>query len=361
MTPRTDSRRRRYKVRTVVLASAATCASVIGATSAAPAAATGHGHVPWNHLSRGWTMALWTMKGDSTATVYLVGPRGKTYPITAVTRQAYPDASSPDGKTVLLSGRRGEIRLDLRTGHRTTIKLPPGIVVGFTHDGRSLLEAVSRRRGGLERFGLDGHHELNYPVRTRGAGYIDPYQILALPGGRLVTGASHGVVVLRHNGTVAKRLARNLRSCSVVSRWDKGVALARCGRGVLWAVPIAGGPVTRLTDGTSKENPFGYTNEWRYSGGRLGLAANGCGPDTLVRFNQNGHGHRITVPAPIGRAGTPVHISHHGNVVDMIWTSGCEPIRPVLFAYNAVTNTSRVLLGGPVNGGKVTAAIPLGS
>jgi hypothetical protein len=148
----------------------------------------------------------------------------------------------------------------------------------------------------------------------------------------------------------------------VISKWDRGAALARCGRGALWAVPFGGGPAARLTDGTSKENPFGYELAWRYSKGRLGLAENGCGPSSLVRFNRTGHGHRVTVPSPTGHPGTPSYVAHHGNVVDMIFNpiGGCQGTRDQLFAYNAVSHTSRTLLGGRVNGGRVLAAMALG-
>lgn len=309
MNPRTSSTLQRHRVSAIALVFTAACAAVISATSPAQAAApSSYGQVPWNHLSRGWTMALWAAKGDATATVYLIGPRGHRYPITAVSRSAYPVVSSPDGRTVLLEARRGLLRLDLRSGHRSRIKLPAGWVLGFTRDGRSLIESVDVPRGEfvvsrLERFGLDGDHEVNYPMRTSGAGRLGTLGVVALPGARLATGARHGVVVLRHNGTVAERLARDLDNCAVSSLWRPGVALARCGRGVLWAVPITGGRVTRLTDGRSKENPWGYTTTWRYSEGRLGLALNSCGPETLVSFNRNGHGERITVPSPTGDPG----------------------------------------------------------
>jgi len=366
VTSRLASPRRQHRVRTVLVASVAACAAFLGVTGAAAAAAPA-GHVPWKHLNHGWTMATWTAKGRAGATVYLVGPRGRTYAITTVSRRAYPLASSADGTTVLLTGRHGAIRLDLRSGHRSTIKLPEGEILGFAHDGHSLIEAVYVPHGQyvvprLERFGLNGHHEVSYPLRTQGAGRLDTNGILALAGGRLATGAQHGVVVLRHDGTVLRRAATNLDRCMVISKWDRGAALARCGRGALWAVPFGGGPAARLTDGTSKENPFGYELAWRYSKGRLGLAENGCGPSSLVRFNRTGHGHRVTVPSPTGHPGTPSYVAHHGNVVDMIFNpiGGCQGTRDQLFAYNAVSHTSRTLLGGRVNGGRVLAAMALG-
>jgi hypothetical protein len=311
-------------------------------------------------------MATWTAKGHPGATVFLIGPGGKRYRVATVPRSAYPMVSSPDGKTVLLTGGHGAIRLDLRSGHRSKIKLPEGQILGFTRDGRSLIDSVLTPHGQfalprLERFGLNGAHQVSYPVRVTGSGRLDTFRMLALPAGRLAVGARHGVVVLRHDGTVARAVATNLRRCSVVSRWSKGTALAQCGRGVLWAVPLSGSHATRLTDGPSKENPFGYLVAWRYSKGRLGLAENGCGPATLVRFNSKGHGNRIAVPSPTGHPGTPGYVGHHGNVVDMLFTlTGCESTRDQLFAYNAVNHTSRTLLGGRVNGGRVIDAMALG-
>ena len=70
----------------------------------------------------------------------------------------------------------------------------------------------------------------------------------------------------------------------------------------------------------------------------------------------------VIIAAMAGHFGTPVFIGHHGDVVDMMFvpSSGCEPMRPMLIAYNAVADTTRVLLGGSVNGGRVTEAIALG-
>ena len=324
MNSRTVHPRRQHRIRTVLVASAAACAAAIGSAGAATAAPAA-GHVPWNHLSHGWTMATWTAKGRSGATVYLIGPRGGTYPMTTVSRSAYPLASSPDGKTVLLTGRHGVLRLDLRSRHRSTFNLPDGQILGFTRNGHSLIASIDRTRHGqfllprLERFGLDGHHEVDFPVRVSGSGRLDTFRMLALPKGRLAVGARHGAVVLRRDGSVASRIAKSLRRCSVVSGWGKGKALAECGNGVLWAVPLGGGHATRLTDGASKENPFGYSLAWRYGKGRLGLAENGCGPASLVRFNRNGHGNRIAVPSPTRQLGTPSYVGHHGNVVDMLF------------------------------------------
>jgi TolB protein len=157
-----------------------------------------------------------------------------------------------------------------------------------------------------------------------------------------------------------RRLHATSARCAVASWWRKRVALAQCGSGRLWAVPISGAHATRLTDSTSKENPFGYSDAWRYSRGRLGLAPNGCGPASLVRFTDQGHGKRIDVPSPTGRVGRSSYIGHHGNLVDMLFVAdrGCEAGKTVLYAYNAVKRTSTALLGPTVNGGSVISAIP---
>jgi hypothetical protein len=188
-----------------------------------------------------------------------------------------------------------------------------------------------------------------------GAGNLN-WSTLSLSAGRLAVGAEHGVVLFGRHGRVLHRLAPHLSRCEVSSVWRKNVALARCNRGALWAIPLSGGSVRRITDSFSKTNPWGYDRAWRYSAGRLGLAQNGCGPDTLVRFTATGHGRRISPPAPTGGpVGVAAYVGHHGDLVDMLYVRGCAGAGATLFAYDAVARTSTALLGRGVNGGSVTS------
>jgi hypothetical protein len=312
-------------------------------------------------------VATWSAPSRPRATLFLLDPRGDRYAITQVAKGTMPMFWSPDGRRVLVAGPSGLGEVDLRTGSRHRVALPDGEVVGYSRPrGLALIESVDVPRGDylisrLERFGLDGRHQLTYPAAVSGAGLLDTNAVVeTADGSELVLGARHGLVLLRNDGTLVRRLRPLPGQCSVISWWRRGVALARCGAGALWAVPITGARATRLTDSRTRENPFGYSNEWRYRRGRLGLAPNGCGPDSMVRFTAQGHGRRITVPSPIGGVGQSTYVGHHGDVTNLVFVAsrGCESGRSVLYAYNAVTHRSTALLGPTVNGGSVGWAIP---
>lgn len=360
------SRRRLHKA---LFATIAACTGVVGLASAAQAASgppsaarvNTRAQVPWQSVGSGWSVATWVANPaakHARATVFLISPSGDRYAITKVPQTAYAESWSPDGRTLLLSGYRREIKLNLRTGERTRVAVP-GAVLGFTRDSRSLITEVYRgQTDRIERFDLLGHRLHVYPARVRGAGGLNSWRAVPLAGGRLAIGAKHGVVLFGRHGRVLGLPASHLNNCSVESTWGKGMVVARCNRGALWTIPISRGSVRRITDSQSKENPFGYDRAWRYSAGRLGLAENGCGPDTLVRFTAAGHGRRIYPPAPIKKQGVAAYVGHHGDIVDMMFVQGCAGGEATLFAYDAVANTSTALLGPGVNAGSVTSVAP---
>jgi hypothetical protein len=378
---RVASRRSRLRIGAVVLAATAVGAMLVGTAgvaatargAAGKVAAVGVRHtgtrtdVPWPRVGSGWTLATWSARSTPQATLFLLDPRGDRYAIMRLAKGSVPVFWSPDGRRALVSGPSGLSEVDLRTGSRRGVALPDGEVVSYSRPrGLALIEAVDVPVGDylisrLERLGIDGRHQQTYPTTIEGAGRLDTTALVeTADGAELVVGAQHGLVLLRNNGTLVRRLHPLPAQCAVISWWRSGVALARCGAGALWAVPITGASATRLTDSRTRENPFGYSNEWRYSRGRLGLAPNGCGPESLVRFTAQGHGGRITVPSPTGGLGRSTYIGHHGDVVNLIFVAsrGCGSGRNVLFAYNAVTHRSTALLGPTVNGGSVSWAIP---
>jgi TolB protein len=323
--------------------------------------------VPWARIGSGWTLATWSASGRARATLFLIDARGNRYAITRLAKRTAPLLWSPDGKRVLVSGPHHLMQVTLRTGAAHRVNVPEGQVVTYSRPkGLALIEAVDVPHGQflvprLERFGTDGQHQLTYPKSIKRAGVLDTNSVLeTADGAQLVVGARHGLVLLRNNGTLVRRLHATSARCMVASWWRKDVALAQCGNGALWAVPISGAHDRRLTESTSKEDPFGYSDAWRYTRGRLGLAPNGCGPESLVRFTPQGHGNRIDVPSPTGHVGRSSYIGHHGNLVDMLFVAdrGCQAGKTVLFAYNAVKRTSTALLGPTVNGGSVISAIP---
>lgn len=339
---------------------AASRAATTAATTAAPAFRP-RTQVPWHQVGSGWQVATWVgahATRNTRATVVLISPSGTRYAVTKVPNNSFIESWSPDGHTLLVEAGR-QIEVNLPTGHRATFRPHvPGaasaVVLGFTADSRGVLvEAADNKfTEWTARVSLAGQFEHSYPVRVSGAGLLDE-SMLPLPGGGSATGARHGVVVFGPRGHVVRRLAPHLTGCTVSSLWSKDVALARCNRGALWTIPLSGAPVRRITDSVSKENPWGYDTAWRYSSGRLGLAGNSCGPDSLVRFTPAGHGVRFVPPLPVrgDQYGVAAYIGHHGDIVDMVYVRGCTTVNATLFAYNAASNTSTALLGSGAGGG----------
>ncbi|HEU5007669.1 MAG TPA: hypothetical protein VFT67_11890 [Jatrophihabitantaceae bacterium] len=333
--------------------------------------AASQSQVPWSRVGTGWTLASWTRRHRATETLYLVSSTGRRYAVARMPKSSYPLLWSPDGRRALMGGDHGLSEVDLRTGRRTAVHLPGGYTEPLTYSrprGLALIAAVGTTEPGtsyitmrLERFGLNGRHQLSYPLRVKGAGTLSTSGVVETADGtELVVGAHHGLVLLRNDGTLVRRLLPSTRqTCEVVTWWRHDIALASCG-GRMWAVPISGAKATALSLGPTRKDMFGYVNEWRYSRGRLGLAANGCGPATLVRFDKRGQGVPIDVPSPTGRQGKPIYVGHFRDLVTMEFTAdSCESeYGTALLAYNARTGHSKALLGPGANGGTVTDALP---
>lgn len=326
--------------------------------------------VPWQRVGPGWTVATWSAPQSSVTMLWLIGPRGALYKIANVGKNAVPAAWSPDGSRVVLgfgsSFSKRQVQVNLRTGARRPMSLPNGYPTAYTRpSGASIIENVNVQgphgavHPQLQRLSLDGHLQRAYPRRVPGAGVLDASRFLQDSRGRhVLVGAEHGIVMFRKNGTIS-RLRRHASSCAVESWWRAGVAVARCGRGILWAVPTSGARPWRLTGAPTKADASGYTDIWRDSRGRLGLAASSCGPEPLVRFGPRGNGMPLTPPSPTGAPGTAAAVGHYGNVVRMMFKvhATCALSTNILFDYNPVTNTSKELLGGEIVGGTVMGAL----
>ena len=349
----------------------ATVATPAHATTTSPRAAATTAHaratVPWSKVGSGWVVATWARTATSGQTVYLVAPGGTRYRITDVARYTRViDWTTAGGARALVDSSLGVREINLRTGARHTI---PGLAVnsvyGYARPGAravlaSVLDAKNDTR--LVRVGLTGKRLATYPssVSRSGALHVEFTPPVAVrTSTAIVVGARHGLVELGERARVLKRLFLAGNNCTATSLLKPGVVVARCGTGALYAVPLSGARVTRLTAGPGQQNPFGYDSIWSYSRGRLGTSPNGCGPDSLVRFDAKGSGTRFVPPAPVGGTGIEVFYAHHGDVVEATFHhGGCMDSTTTLFSWNAATGRSTALLGPGVNGGSVTSTAP---
>ncbi len=323
----------------------------------------------------GWTVAVWAPHFGAKGKLYLTDPVGHRRTIASTPKNTWVAAWSGDGARVLLATGEttstGYSLVSVRTGHARRVHLPDNAtVLGFTKPkGLALRVTVPEAHGRVVyermlRFDLDGHRPAVYPITITGAGTLATYArpVETPDGSRLVLGADRGAVVLGNNGTLQRRLLTTKRYCNASGFWRTGVALVSC-NGTLWAAPLSGAKATRVSAAPKGANPFGYDTAWRYSRGTLGLAQNGCGPDSLVRFDSHGNGRRLKITTPVRHAGRPVVIGHGGDRVLMTVSphAGCGSGRNTLVSWNAVTGRSTALLGPGVNGGTVVSALAFGT
>jgi hypothetical protein len=376
-----------------VSGSAATPSPTTAAQPAAHGVEAAIGTIPWSQVGPGWMLATWSPASGgrpgtpqpagapthetATTTLYLVDPAGGRYPITTFPPpgpKANPELVdwSGDGSYALFGAQYATppaaIMVDLHTGAQTT--LPVQALPRFSRpEGKALLLSVPPGPGSklatLDRVDLAGTHQLTYPTDKLGSAFNGNY--LSTPDGmRLVLGTSAGLALMGNDGVPGPTLPiPGQTNCSPLRWWDGtslATVLAACdapgSTSRLWLAPIDGSPPTALTavnDG-QKGPDYRDASAWQLPAGTFVQAEGACGYQYLAKLNADGTTSPVSVPGV--ESGRSVIVEGvNGGDLDLRATAACGGGQS-LFDYNPGTTTSTVLLGPPVNGGGVIAAVP---
>ena len=344
--------------------------------------------VPWSQVGPGWVLATWSpvsgRRPGETApsgepayqtaatTLYLVDPAGGRYAITTFapagdgSRPSLVDWSGDGSRALFESSEPGSsaviTEVDLHSGTQTTFTVNDSSVrPRYTRpEGKAVLleSGYTSPVASLERVDLAGNHQLTYPVPHDFRGYLS-----TLDGTRLVLGTDAGLAVMGNDGVPGMALPiAGQKDCTPMRWWDTGstIVLAQCSASPvtqLWLVPIDGGTPTALTapnDG-QKGPDYGDTTAWQLPAGTYVQALGACGVIFLAKLNADGTTSKVSVPNVHGD--TIVVVGVNGGDLDLQAKAGCGGGQS-LVDYNPSAGTSTVLLGPPVNGGGVIAAVP---
>ena len=321
--------------------------------------------VPWAQVGSGWTVVQ--RDEANRTTVELVSPAGTAYRIAMLPPGDTATLWSPDHERLLIGDGTTVQELTMRTGAVHTIPLPPGAQpVSYTRPrGTALLVVYPDPGGGLRRYdAATGALQQVYPRSASGAGKLRADTVLYdADGGMLALSATNGIAVLTNGGHLVRALPSPGAVTCFPVRWEGTSALtAFCGglaTGNVWRLPLDGTAPVQLTHGPHGADIFGYSDIWSYDGGRLGLAPNGCGPASLVRFDAAGIGTEVDVPLPRGVRGPFEYVGHHDAVVRLLGHSAgqCSPSGFVLLSYDAAANTTTVLAPAADSDGALQPAV----
>jgi hypothetical protein len=351
--------------------------------------------IPWTQVGPGWLIATWSQvpgrrpggepaSGQPTAetattTLYLVDPAGGRYPITTFPPPG--EGQSPtladwsgDGTHALFyayapapSATYTVTTVDLRSGARASFTIDNGansfdVVARYSRpQGKAVLLAKSNGPGAgwLKRVDLAGKPELTYPV-----GRDFPGSYLSTPDGtQLLLGGAAGLALMRNDGTAGKTLPiTGGQDCAPTRWWDaNSTVVARCldrGEARLWLVPIDGEPPTALTAPLNGQGPdYGDLNAWQLPAGTFVQVAGACGRKYPGKLSAVGGTTTRVDVADADPLGSIRVIGLGGGHLVVQGRASCGGGQ-ALFDYDPAANTSTVLLGPPLNGGGVIAALP---
>jgi TolB protein len=412
---RKDAMRTRWFVGALVIISAAALVACSGSSkgTATSAPLPGLGvelpasQIPWNEVGPGWILAAWNptpvldpgqtpSAGQPTAapvTLYLLDPAGGRYAITTFppSKGAGPDDPSHtpqladwsgDGRHALFEefvdagGKTTVTEVDLATGAKQTFTAPAYTSVAYSRPtAQAILESYSDSSSNgytstLERVDLSGTKQLTFPINQLGAaGKFNDAYLQTPDGTQLVLGAENGMVVMGHDGVVARQLPMPgpYSRCRPVRWWTSTVILAACdipppqsgpvggSESQLWQVPLAGGAPTAFTSVNGQD--LGYQNAWQLPSGTFLDDVPGCGGDGLLfRLAADLQTTQVDVPG-VAHGKTVVAIGVTADKLVLMTRGNCGSPHTSLRTYDPAANTSTVLLGAPLNGGDVTRAI----
>lgn len=340
--------------------------------------------IPWAHVGSGWLLALWGPNsgagagpfpaGDvptsqETTMLFLVDPLGGRYLVATLAPPAPSSLAgwSGDGRRAILTTFNGSqttvTQIDLTTGQTSNQFALDGNVSYTRPTGLAVLATSSTATTPtittLQRYSMNGSLQQAYPTSFGQVGAFDGSVLSSPDGTQLVMGAAKGLALVRNDGSLVSQLpVAGATNCTVTRWWSTGVALASCYASAsspqLYEVPISGAAVTTLT-GPPVAPDYGDLNAWEVGNKVYLQNAGACGSLFLGELQSNGTSSEVTVP-DVDSGSSVVVIGTDGSRLALQATVGCGSGISAMW-FNPTENTTSVVLGPPVNGGGVIAAL----
>jgi len=355
--------------------------------------------IPWQSVGPGWFVALWgphaavypgpaigKWEQQKTA-LFLVDPHGGRYLIATLPAPSLYQLYdwSGDGRRVLIgtpstsAHPKSQIEeIDLASGkvlsHFTSSGSNPyGAWYQFTRPmGLALLRSSQDADGviSVTRLNLSGETEQAYRPTLPAVASVNSSLLPSLDGTELVVAAAHGLALFANDGTFLKDIGPSAKACSPDRWWDETGSpdrwwdetdlVASCQSfgpnsnavAALWLVPVNGPAPSQLTFPRAPD--YGDVDGWKVGGTIYVQALGACGSEFLARRLPNGTTKEVTVPKA---ANDERVIGAGSDQVALQAVLGCGGGQS-LFWFDPTTAKETPLLGPPLNGGGVLAALP---
>ncbi len=344
--------------------------------------------IPWESVGPGWFVALWgpraavypgpaiTKWEQQKTTLFLVDPQGGRYLIATLPAPSLYQLYdwSGDGRRVLIgtptTGDQPKSQVE-------EIGLASGKVLSkftssgsntfdtwyqFTRpDGLAVLRSSQNANGviSVSRLSLSGETQQTYPVAHPTIASANSALLPSLDGTEMVVAADQGLALFANNGTFLKDIGPSAKACSPERWWGTTDLVASCESmasnssavPALWLVPDNGTAPTQLT--FPKPPDYGDVNGWKVGNAIYLQALGPCGTEFLARRLPNGATQQVPVPKA---ANDERVIGAWDTQVALQAVLGCGGGKS-LFWFDPNTAKETPLLGSPLNGGGVLAAI----
>jgi TolB protein len=326
--------------------------------------------IPWASVGPGWTadLALVAPRA-STATLYVVDPRGGRYYVTSglPSTDFVTDWSGDKQRILLANGGTPEPTatvVDVATGRTldqfqagdtdVTFSLPRGLAIIDAGPGRLL------------RLALNGATELAFPKKFSKVGTYTGGGLETPDGTQIAAGASRGLALLSNNGAVLGQLpVPGASDCTPIRWWQFDVALASCnvaGMAEFWVVPTsaaAGSPnPSRLGD----EDDLA-ADVWELADASVYGEAIGCaGLPSVISLPYGGSPRTVHIPGIPSGSSTGIVGTDSFDLI-VLSSPGCTGASKgtgSLVLFDTVSGSSRTLLGGSYGGGYVSSSVEFG-
>jgi len=309
--------------------------------------------------------------------LFLVDPLGGRYIIASLPAPSLYQLYdwSGDGRRALIgtpptgAQARSQVEeIDLASGkilaHFTSSgSNPSGAWYQFTRPtGLALLRSSQAANGviSVSRLSLLGQTQQNYRTTLPAVASVNSSLLASLDGTELVVAAAHGLALFANNGTFLKQIGPSARACSPDRWWDASDFVASCQtfapnsntEAALWLVPVNGAAPSQLT--FPRPPDLGDVNGWKVGSAVYLQALGACGTEFLARRLSNGTTREVVVPKA---ANDERVIGAGGAQLALEAVLGCGGGK-TLFWFDPATAKETPLLGPPLNGGGVLAALP---